>query len=94
VSKRKEKIAPLADWEVGIARRHLVQAFLDQVANDAGSPLRGCGLEDVTVADGLSTAPAAPGRTRPTPASRNVRAGAKRPAHAGRPPVSCPADVC
>jgi hypothetical protein len=52
VSKRKEKIAPLADWEVGIGRRHLVQAFLDQVANNAGSPLRGCGLEDVTVADG------------------------------------------
>jgi CO/xanthine dehydrogenase Mo-binding subunit len=37
---------------VHAACRQLVQAFLDQVADDAGSPLRGCALGDVTVAGG------------------------------------------
>jgi xanthine dehydrogenase YagR molybdenum-binding subunit len=32
--------------------RRLIQAFLDTVADDSASPLRGCRLEDVTVADG------------------------------------------
>lgn len=31
---------------------HLVRAFLAQAANDPGSPLRGCALDDVTVTDG------------------------------------------
>ncbi|HEY4465343.1 MAG TPA: xanthine dehydrogenase family protein molybdopterin-binding subunit [Streptosporangiaceae bacterium] len=30
----------------------LIQAFLDTVADDTGSPLRGCGLADVTATDG------------------------------------------
>jgi xanthine dehydrogenase YagR molybdenum-binding subunit len=34
------------------ACRQLVQAFLDTVAGDPGSPLRGCGLDQVSVADG------------------------------------------
>ncbi|MFF3787193.1 xanthine dehydrogenase family protein molybdopterin-binding subunit [Streptomyces sp. NPDC001933] len=37
---------------VHTACRRLVQEFLDVVANDAESPLRGCLLDDVTVADG------------------------------------------
>jgi CO/xanthine dehydrogenase Mo-binding subunit len=34
------------------ACRQLVQAFLDTVADDTDSPLRGCHFDDVTVADG------------------------------------------
>jgi xanthine dehydrogenase YagR molybdenum-binding subunit len=34
------------------ASRQLIQAFLDTVADDHGSPLRGCRLDDVTAADG------------------------------------------
>jgi xanthine dehydrogenase YagR molybdenum-binding subunit len=34
------------------ACRQLVQQFLDLASDDAGSPLRGCQLADVTVADG------------------------------------------
>ncbi|MBD0424731.1 xanthine dehydrogenase family protein molybdopterin-binding subunit [Streptomyces sp. TRM S81-3] len=37
---------------VHTACRRLVQEFLDVVAGDAGSPLRGCLLDDVTVGDG------------------------------------------
>jgi CO/xanthine dehydrogenase Mo-binding subunit len=37
---------------VHAACRSLVRAFLDTVGDDAGSPLRGCHLDDVTVADG------------------------------------------
>ena len=37
---------------VQAACRQLVQAFLDTVAGDSGSPLRGCRLDDVNVADG------------------------------------------
>jgi xanthine dehydrogenase YagR molybdenum-binding subunit len=34
------------------ACRRLIQAFLDTVADDPGSPLRGCRLDEVTAADG------------------------------------------
>jgi CO/xanthine dehydrogenase Mo-binding subunit len=37
---------------VQAACRGVIQAFLDTVANDPDSPLRGCRLDDVTVADG------------------------------------------
>jgi hypothetical protein len=37
---------------VQAACRKVIQAFLDTVADDPGSPLRGCRLDDVTVADG------------------------------------------
>ena len=37
---------------VQAACRQLVQAFIDTVAGDPGSPLRGCRLDDVNVADG------------------------------------------
>jgi xanthine dehydrogenase YagR molybdenum-binding subunit len=37
---------------VRAACRVVIQAFLDTVADDPGSPLRGCGLDDVTAADG------------------------------------------
>src|SRR2546425_1221182 len=37
---------------VHAACQQLLQAFLDVVHDDADSPLRGCRLEDVTVADG------------------------------------------
>jgi xanthine dehydrogenase YagR molybdenum-binding subunit len=37
---------------VYVACRQLIQAFLDTVADDRGSPLRACRLTDVTVADG------------------------------------------
>jgi xanthine dehydrogenase YagR molybdenum-binding subunit len=37
---------------VQAACRGVIQAFLDTVANDPESPLRGCRLDDVTVADG------------------------------------------
>ncbi len=37
---------------VQAACRKAIQAFLDTVADDPGSPLRGCRLDDVTVADG------------------------------------------
>jgi xanthine dehydrogenase YagR molybdenum-binding subunit len=37
---------------VQAACRGVIQAFLDAAADDSGSPLRGCRLEDVTVADG------------------------------------------
>ncbi len=37
---------------VRAACRGLIQAFLDTVADDRGSPLRGCRLDEVTVADG------------------------------------------
>jgi xanthine dehydrogenase YagR molybdenum-binding subunit len=38
---------------VHAACRGVIQAFLETAAEDPGSPLRGCRLEDVTVADGL-----------------------------------------
>jgi xanthine dehydrogenase YagR molybdenum-binding subunit len=34
------------------ACRGVIQAFLDTIADDAGSPLRGCSLDDVTAEDG------------------------------------------
>jgi xanthine dehydrogenase YagR molybdenum-binding subunit len=37
---------------VQAACRKVIQAFLDTVADDPGSPLRGCRLDDVTVTDG------------------------------------------
>jgi len=37
---------------VQAACRKVIQAFLDTVADDPGSPLRGCRIDDVTVADG------------------------------------------
>jgi xanthine dehydrogenase YagR molybdenum-binding subunit len=37
---------------VQAACRQLVQAFLDTIAGDTGSPLRGCRLDDIKVADG------------------------------------------
>lgn len=37
---------------VHAACRRLIQAFLDQVADDPDSPLRGCRLDEVAVADG------------------------------------------
>jgi xanthine dehydrogenase YagR molybdenum-binding subunit len=40
----------------------LVQAFLDVVRDDPGSPVQGCSLEDVTVADGRISRADAPER--------------------------------
>jgi CO/xanthine dehydrogenase Mo-binding subunit len=40
-----------------------VQAFLNQIADDAGSPLGGCGLDDVTVAGGRIHRTGQPGRS-------------------------------
>jgi xanthine dehydrogenase YagR molybdenum-binding subunit len=48
---------------VHAACRQLVQAFLDTAADDAGSSLRGCRLDDVTVADGRIHRTASPGRS-------------------------------
>jgi xanthine dehydrogenase YagR molybdenum-binding subunit len=49
------------------ACRQLLHAFVEQAAGDAESPLRGCGLQDVTVADGrlsvLHAAGPGPGET-------------------------------
>ena len=45
---------------VHAACRQLVQAFLDVVADDPDSPLRGCGLADVRVGDGRISRPGEP----------------------------------
>jgi CO/xanthine dehydrogenase Mo-binding subunit len=47
---------------VQAACRGVIQAFLDTVANDPDSPLRGCRLDDVTVADGRIQRGYEPGR--------------------------------
>lgn len=87
----RRRSRPSLTGKSGIARRHFVQAFLDQVANDAGSPLRGGGLEDVTVADARIHRTGGPGQNEAytTPISGPV----------GTPLcwtqlVSCPGDAC
>jgi xanthine dehydrogenase YagR molybdenum-binding subunit len=47
---------------VQAACRGVIQAFLDTVADDPGSPLRGCRLDDVTAADGRIQHRYEPGR--------------------------------
>jgi CO/xanthine dehydrogenase FAD-binding subunit len=54
---------------VHAARQALLQRFLDAVANDACSPLRGCAIDDVAVAGGRLHRRDDPARVRPTPTS-------------------------
>jgi hypothetical protein len=89
IARRRSR--PSLTGKSGIARRRLVQAFLDQVADDVGSPLHGGGLEDAAVADGSYPTHRRPGQNEAytTPTS----------GPAGTPLcwtklVSCPGDAC
>jgi CO/xanthine dehydrogenase Mo-binding subunit len=76
---------------VHAACQALLQRFLDAVANDADSPLRGCAVDDVAVAGGRIHRRDDPGAGEtyadiPGPAAPR-RADRRRQEHAARPPA-------